>query len=145
MHAFLFLAAFAAAPETLFACSFGTRQVEIVRDGELFRYRFGAPGRTELELSGDAAGGTVFYHRTLYARGEDQTLRFANGGYSYVIFNGWSAPDHALRGARDYSGLLVLRGGRVIRRLDCREGGDFLEHPSFETLPQDPENRVPER
>lgn len=128
----------------MFACAFGARQVEVVREGTRLTYRYGRPGRPELTLTGDAASGTIFYHRTLYARGEDQTLRFANGDFSYLIFNGWSAPNRYLEGARDYSGLLVLRHGRVIRRLNCREGGNFLEHPLFFTLPQDAENRVPD-
>lgn len=132
------------APETVFTCSFGARQVEVVREGARLTYRFGRPGRPELVLTGDAASGTLFYHRTLYARGEDQTLRFTSGDFSYVIFNAWSAPNRYLEGARDYSGLLVLRSGRVIRRLNCREGGDFLENHLFFTLPQDAENRVPE-
>lgn len=146
MHVILALAALAAAeaPETVFACMFGARQVEVVRDGTRLTYRFGRPGRaSELVLTGDAASGNLFYHRTLYARGEDQTLRFSNGAHSYVIFNAWSAPNHDGEGARDYSGLLVLQGGRVIRRLNCREGGNFLENPLFFILPQDTENRVP--
>jgi opacity protein-like surface antigen len=137
-------AASAEAAETVFACSFGARQVEVVRDGGRLTYRFGRPGRPELELAGDAASGTLFYHRTLYARGEDQTLRFTSGDFSYVIFSGWSAPNRYLEGARNDSGLLVLRGARVIRRMNCREGGDFLENPLFFTLPQDGDNLVPE-
>ena len=151
MGAILILSALAAAqaagaqtPETVFACSFGTRQVEVVRDGGRLTYRFGRPGRPELELAGDAASGTLFYHRTLYARGEDQTLRFVNGDFSYVIFSGWSAPNRYLEGARDDAGLLVLRGGRLIRRMNCRDGGDFLENPLFFTLPRDADNLVPE-
>lgn len=132
------------APETVFACSFGVQEVRVVREGALLTYAFGSRGRDELVLTGDAASGTVFYHRTLYARGEDQTLRFVNGDFSYVIFSGWSAPNRYLEGARDFSGLLVLRGGRVIRRLTCREGGDFLENPLFFTLPQDADNLVPD-
>lgn len=134
----------AAGPETVFACSLGSRQVEVVREGGRLTYRFGGPGRPELVLAGDAASGTLFYHRTLYARGEDQSLRFRNGAYSYVIFNAWSAPNHEGEGARDYSGLLVLRNGRVIRRMNCREGGNFLENPLFFTLPQDADNLVPD-
>lgn len=137
-------AAAADAPETVFACSFGARRVEVVRDGGRLTYRFGRPGRPELVLAGDAASGTLFYHRTLYARGEDQTLRFTSGDFSYVIFSGWSAPNRYLEGARDDAGLLVLRGGRVIRRMNCREGGDFLENPLFFTLPRDADNLVPE-
>ena len=151
LSALLTLSALAAAQpaaadpaETVFACSFGARQVEVVREGARLTYRFGRPGRPELVLTGDAASGTLFYHRTLYARGEDQTLRFTSGDHSYVIFNGWSAPNRYLEGARDYSGVLVLRGGRVIRRMNCREGGDFLENPLFFTLPQDEDNLVPE-
>ncbi|MGQ0661359.1 MAG: hypothetical protein ACT4N3_10900 [Sphingosinicella sp.] len=130
--------------ETIFRCSFGAREASVTQDGERLTYRFGRPGRPELTLTGDAASGTLFYHRTLYARGEDQTLRFANGDTSYVIFNGWAAPNRYLEGARDFSGLLVLRRGRVIRRMRCREGGDFIERPVFSTLPQDAENRVPD-
>lgn len=137
-------AAAAEAPETVFACSFGSRQVEVVREGARLTYRFGRPGRPELVLAGDAASGNLFYHRTLYARGEDQTLRFTSGAHSYVIFNAWAAPNLYGEGARDYSGLLVLRGDRVIRRMNCREGGDFPENPLFFTLPQDADNLVPE-
>lgn len=133
----------AAGPETVFACSFGARQIEVIRDGTRLTYRFGRPGRPELVLTGDAASGTLSYHRTLYARGEDQTLRFVNGDFSYVIFNAWAAPNHDGDGSHDYSGLLVLRHGRLIRRMNCRSGGNFLENPLFFELPQDGENLVP--
>jgi hypothetical protein len=139
---FLFAAAQLRAEE-IFRCSFGAREASVTQDGGQLTYRFGRAGRPELTLTGDAASGTLFYHRTLYARGEDQTLRFVSGDFSYVIFNGWSAPNYDQEGARDYSGLLVLRRGRVIRRMSCREGGDFIERPIFSTLPQDQENRVP--
>ena len=129
--------------EEIFRCSFGAREASVTQDGERLTYRFGRAGRPELTLTGNAASGTLFYHRTLYARGEDQTLRFTKGDLSYVIFNGWSAPNYYQEGARDFSGLLVLRRGRVIRRMNCREGGDFIERPIFSTLPQDQENRVP--
>ncbi len=133
------------AAETIFRCSFGAREATVTLDDNRLTYRFGRAGRPELTLTGNAASDTLFYHRTLYARGEDQTLRFANGDFSYVIFNGWSAPNLYLEGARDYSGLLVLHRGRVIRRMNCREGGDFIENPFFFTLPQDAENLVPDQ
>lgn len=149
MALLLLLSALAAAapetPETVFACGFGARQVEVVRDGARLTYRFGRPGRPELVLGGDAASGTVFYHRTLYARGEDQTLRFVNGSHSYVVYNAWAAPNHDGEGAVDRSGLLVLRNGRPVRRMACRSGGDLPENPLFFQLPQDADNLVPER
>jgi hypothetical protein len=142
MHMLLLLSAMLAAepetPGTIFQCSFGAAQVEIVRDGGALTYRYGRPGRWEMVL-----GGNVFYHRTLYAHGEDQTLRFSNGAYSYVVFNAFQTPDYRQEGAVDFSGLLVLRNGRVIRRMNCRTGGEFYENPLFEQLPQDAENLAP--
>lgn len=130
-------------PEQIFQCSLGTRQVEVVRAGPTLTYRFGRPGRPELEITGTAAGGNVHYHRTLYPHGEDQTLRFTRGAYSYVVFNAFQTPDYRQEGARDDSGVLVLRNGRRIRRMNCRSGGDFIERDIFDTLPPDEENRVP--
>lgn len=142
MHMLLLLGALQVAapdvPETIFQCSFGARQMEVVRNGAVLTYRYGRPGRWEMVLNGN-----VFYHRTLYPRGEDQTLRFTNGPYSYVVFNAFQTPDYRQEGARDFSGVLVLRNGRVIRRLDCRTDQGLYEHPIFETLPRDEENLVP--
>jgi hypothetical protein len=131
--------------EQIFACSFGARQVEVVREGATLVYRYGRPGRPELVLRGDAANGVVRYHRTLYPRGEDQTLRFINGPYSYVIFNAFQTPDYRQEGAIDQSGLLILRNGRRVARMNCRSGGDFIERPVFDPLPRDEENLVPRR
>lgn len=94
-------------------------------------------------LRGDAASGEVRYHRTLYPHGEDQTLRFINGNYSYVIFNAFQTPDYRQEGAIDQSGLLVLRNGRRVARMNCRSGGKFIEHAIFDALPRDDENLVP--
>jgi hypothetical protein len=143
---FLLLAALAAeAPEPIFACSFGARQVEIVRDGQTLTYRFGRPGRPELVLTGGAARGNLFYHRTLYPRGEAQSLRFVRGATSYAVFNIFQTPDYREEGAIDESGLVVLRRGRAIRRLTCRGGGDLIENPLFEQLPRDEEDPIPRR
>ena len=133
----------AEAPERIFSCSFGARQVEVERDGATLTYRFGRPGRPEMVLSGDAASGNIHYHRTLYARGEDQTLRFQSGAYSYLIFNAFLAPNYWQQDSVDQSGLLVLHNGRRIARMNCRDGGEFTEHPIFAQLPQDEENLVP--
>jgi hypothetical protein len=136
-------AAAAETPEQIFRCAVGARQIEVIRDGATLIYRFGRPGRPELVLRGDAASGNVFYHRTLYSHGEDQTLRFRRGATSYVIFNAFQTPDYRQEGAVDESGLLVLRNGRRIARMNCRSGGDFIERDIFDSLPRDEENRVP--
>jgi hypothetical protein len=133
----------AEAPERIFFCSFGARQVEVVRDGATLIYRFGRPGRPELVLSGDAASGNVHYHRTLYPRGEDQTLRFQSGAHSYLIFNAFQTPDYRQEGAVDESGLLLLRRGRRIALMYCRDGAELIEYPIFDGLLRDEEDLVP--
>jgi len=129
--------------ERIFQCGFGARQVEVVRDGAMLTYRFGRPGRPELVISGNAASGNVHYHRTLYARGEDQTLRFQSDNHGYVIFNAFLAPDYRQEDSLDQSGLLVLRNGRRIARMNCRSGGEFTEHAIFDGLPRDEADLVP--
>jgi hypothetical protein len=129
--------------EQIFQCGFGARQVEVVRDGAALTYRFGRPGRPELEISATAAGGNIHYHRTLYPHGEAQSLRFTRGFYAYVVFNVFQTPGYYQDDAIDQSGLLVLRNRRRIARMNCRSGGEFIEHPIFDGLPRDEENPVP--
>jgi len=55
--ALLLLALMTASPpageaEQIFSCSFGARQIEIVREGATLVYRYGRPGRPELVLRG---------------------------------------------------------------------------------------------
>lgn len=144
------LAAFAGAPaagaaELIFACSLGAKRVEITNDAGRLTYSFGRPGRPEMVLIGDRASGNLFYHRTLFPHGETQTLRFANGAHSYLIFNIFQTPDYRQEGARDDSGLLVLAGRRVIARMNCRHEAELIEYPLFSDLPQDEEDLAPYR
>lgn len=142
------LAAQPAGPDRIFACSFGARRAEIISDGTTLTYRFGRPGKPELVLSGNAATGTVFYHRTLYPRGEAQTLRFNKGAWDYVVFNVWMAPSTLSTGVTEPeyndSGVLVLRDGQIVSRLKCRSGGELREWPVFKGLPQDAANLAEE-
>ena len=141
----LMLAALLLAPpatDTILSCSTGAKRIEVTSDGTNLTYRFGRPGKPEITLTGSAASGTVFYHRELYARGEDQTLRFVSGEYHYVVFASWSAPSG---GGAEYSraGVVVMQGEREIARAICKPDGDMREWPIFETLPKDEENRTP--
>jgi hypothetical protein len=61
-----------------------------------------------------------------------------------LIFNVFQTPDYRQEDAVDQSGLLVLRNGRRIARMNCRSGGAFTEHAIFDGLPQDEENLVPQ-
>jgi hypothetical protein len=123
----------------IFTCNLGKKYVEVREaDGEL-HYRFGTRSRTELELRAAAASNSVFYHRTLYNRGEDQSLRFTNGKYDYVVYSMWRAPSG--KSAEDIEGgLLVLLDGKAQQKHTCRKGGDMVEYPIFKLLPLDETN-----
>jgi hypothetical protein len=136
------------APQTVFACTAGPKRVTIVQRGDQLEYSFGKQGRPEITLSGGSDGG-VFYHRTLYSRGEDQTLRFVSGEWTYVLFNRWQAPQELSSGRvqpeYNASGVLVMDGGKLVRRINCNKGsGNMTEWPIFKQLKQDEENLTPD-
>jgi len=138
----------AAAPQTVFTCRAGGKRVAVtLREGRL-TYSFGPPGRPEISLPGSPQGG-VFDHRTMYNRGEDQTLRFVSGQWNYVLFNRWQAPQPLSndRVSPEYnvSGVLVMKDGKLVRRIDCNKGsGNLTEWPAFRLLAQDAENLTPD-
>ena len=140
--------ALAATPEPVFACSFGAKQLTVTQQGDALVYRYGTKARTELSIVANAPSNRVFYHRTLYARAEDQTLRFVSGAYNYVVYAHWSAPsmgttEESSTGEFYYGGLTVLRGEIELTSRRCRSGGDMREWPIFKTLPQDETNLTP--
>ena len=143
--------ALAAAPEPIFDCAIGGKRLTVTRRGDSLVYRYGTKAKAELRLVADAASGRLFYPRTLYARGEDQTLRFVNGDYAYVVYAHWSAPsmDQAEAEAGGspetaYGGLIVLKDGQPISSRRCNDdSGDMREWPIFKALPVDTENKVP--
>jgi hypothetical protein len=142
------MASSAPAPQTVFTCRAGGKRIAVTLSGDRLIYSFGPPGRPEISLTGSPNGG-VFYHRTLYSRGEDQTLRFVSGQWNYVLFNRWQAPQQ-LSGERiapeyNVSGVLVMSDGKLMRRIDCNKGsGNLTEWPIFKQLKLDEENVTPD-
>ena len=136
------------APLAVFNCRAGSKRVAITQRGDRLTYSFGSPGRAEISLTGSPQGG-VFYHRTMYNRGEDQTLRFVQGQWSYLVFNRWQAPQQLsserIEPEYNVSGVLVMKGDRLVRRIDCNKGsGNLTEWPIFKRLKQDEENLTPD-
>jgi hypothetical protein len=138
------------APQTVFACHARHKRITITLVGDRLDYSFGLPGRRELGLSGGPGGG-VFYHRESFARGEDQTLRFIGGPWSYLVFNRYEAPPPNQQMRRrtipehNVSGLLVMKGGAIVRRIDCdKDSGDLHEWAIFPRLKQDKQDLTPD-
>jgi hypothetical protein len=144
----LTMASSAPAPQTVFTCRASGKRIVVTQGGDRLTYSFGPPGRPELTLTGSPQGG-VFYHRTMYSRGEDQTLRFVSGQWNYILFNRWQAPqplsNDRISPEYNASGMLVMKNGKLVRRIDCNKGsGNLTEWPIFKLLKQDDENLTPD-
>lgn len=136
----------AAAPGPIFDCRIGAKRLSVTQQGDALVYRYGSVKKTELKIVANPASGRLFYHRTLYARGEDQTLRFINGDYNYIVYAHWTAPSGNGDGLSlevFYGGLIVMRGETELSSRSCTSGGDMREWPIFKALPKDEENRTP--
>jgi hypothetical protein len=142
------LASSSPAPQAVFTCRADSKRVVITQRGDRLTYSFGPPSRPEISLTGGPQGG-VFYHRTMYNRGEDQTLRFVQGPWSYIVFNRWQAPQQLssdrIEPEYNVSGVLVMKGDQLVRRINCNNGsGNLTEWPIFKRLKQDEENLTPD-
>ena len=142
------LASNAPTPQAVFNCRAGSKRVAVNLLADRLTYSFGLPGRPDISLTGDPQRG-VFYHRTMYNRGEDQTLRFVQGPWSYIVFNRWQAPQQSsserVEPEYNVSGVLVMKGDQLVRRIDCNKGsGNLIEWPIFKRLKQDEENLTPD-
>lgn len=96
---------------TLYNCPFGEARALSVCAGDQIVYRFGPTDDPELELRRTAGEDGVLYS-VVHRPGEaHQTqLRFRNGAYDYVVYSDQENRD---------SGVVVLRQGRPINRLQC--------------------------
>jgi hypothetical protein len=142
------MASSAPTPQTVFTCRAGSKRIAVTQRDDRLTYSFGPPGRPEISLTGGPQDG-VFYHRTMYNRGEDQTLRFVSGQWNYVLFNRWQAPQQLsserIEPEYNVSGVLVMRNGKLVRRIDCnKSSGNLTEWPIFKRLKQDKENVTPD-
>jgi hypothetical protein len=142
------LARVSPAVQTVFACPVRHKRIAITLRADRLTYTFGPPTHPDITLSGGPDGG-VSYYRELYARGEDQTLRFEAGAWSYIVFQRWQAGQQLDHGKfeREYDagGVLVLKDGKLVQRIDCDKGtSDMHEWRIFKQLKQDHENLTPE-
>ncbi|MDD3759057.1 MAG: hypothetical protein PHN76_12995 [Advenella sp.] len=76
-------------------------------------YSYGTTKKNELTLSEDIPGVRVYKQALTFGGGLIDYIRFQNGDYSYVAFNG--------RGKGwIFSGLIVYKGNKVIMSKSCK-------------------------
>ena len=105
--------------QMLYNCPFTDGRVLSVCVGDDIAYRFGELDDPELELIRDPAAQGVHYGvNRRRGEGRQSQVRFENGAYDYVVYSSQAGHRGRERGDGD-SGVVVLRGGEVVHRLEC--------------------------
>ena len=103
--------------ETVLAnCAIGQRRVSICAKGKVAAYRYGRPGRIELDVPG------VQWASTSYSGGGELQVTAQNGAHSYTLFDrivrtGFGAD--GLNNPAEDSGLVVRRGDTILSARTC--------------------------
>ena len=114
----------------LYNCPFEDGRVASFCAGETYAYRYGPLGRPELEITRAPGQAGIWQGGVVGQGGGQQThVRFQNEGYDYVVFSGYDGR-LADNPGREYSGVVVMRNGEEVRRLDCPVTSHQTETPS---------------
>lgn len=96
-------------------------------------YRYGTAAKTDIVLPMATQNSTVYQGQMYFAQGGSRYLRFTNGNYSYVVYNG------AGKGW-EFEGLVVYNGAKVIMHKECiNKLGDLYDLDLDSTL-EDPDS-----
>ena len=107
---------------TLFACPIAKGLLSACRHKGVATYRFGRPGRIELEIRGGR-----FAQRGYSGGGEAQIL-FQRKDHSYVVYDRLVRSAFGADGRNEpqsTSGLLVQRRGRTLSNRQCIGKGEY--------------------
>lgn len=110
-------ASLCAPDETLIAsCAVGLRLVSVCAAGKVARYRFGRPGRVEIDAD------RLSYAYRSFAGGGEEQVSFVNGGFRYILYDRvlagkWDREGHRRREFQ--SGIWIERGGRRVADRAC--------------------------
>lgn len=78
-------------------------------------YRYGTLAKTEITLPvPQQPNNNVFYGHQMFVAGASTYVRFKNGNYSYVVYDGEG------RGWQ-FNGVIVYKGNDIISKKGCKE------------------------
>lgn len=123
-----------------FTCQAGAKVISLCAQGQVLRYRFGAPGAVELAYPQDAAPAKAAFRfsSTYYANGGEARVRFTNGGHEYIVYTATMYGAEVDPGVRDWvvlNGVLVRRDGRNLANIRCTDLEDHDLSPLGAVLP----------
>lgn len=120
--------------ETLFQCTLRNgKTVSVTAQGDNFTYRYGTLRKAERILRATVRSGTAYHKQE--RRWEIATqIRFTSGEYSYIVHE---IPTHRSGDPKGSSGVMVMRGKRVITDHSCRRLTEFRNWGTINRLPED--------
>ena len=122
-----------AATSQLFTCKLGAHAVSVTDDGGQLDYRYGTPGKDEMSIIAPAKSGRVLQMEQRFA-GMEYQLRFKNGEVSYIVY---SSEGNGRSRAAAVSGLVVMKGAKVLSDKSCSPYADLMLPPASDGVPQD--------
>jgi len=107
-----------------FTCAFGKKVVSVCTSGgRQVAYRYGPLGKPEMTIVSNGRDGKAFRNEVMLSSGGNQQhLRFRNGGVEYIIYSGITGPSFDPPNVRS-SGLTVLRGEDELSSKECGRNG----------------------
>lgn len=109
-----------------YSCALGRKVVSVcVSAGRQATYRYGPLGKPEMTVASSGQDGKARRNEVMLSGGGNQQhLRFSNGGYEYVVYSGITGPGFDPPNVRS-SGLVVLRGNDEVSSKECPRNGEL--------------------
>lgn len=109
-----------------YSCALGRKVVSVcITAGRRVTYRYGPLGKPEMTVASTGQDGKAFRNEVMLSGGGNQQhLRFNNGGYEYVVYSGITGPGFDPPNVRS-SGLVVLRGNDEVSSKECPRNGEL--------------------
>lgn len=111
--------------QVVFQCPIGGRMASVCAGRSLdvptVQYRFGRPGKIELEHP--KAAGKLSWARTGYSGGGELQINFSNEGYRYVLYSRMVRTGFGAEGnnPKSETGVAVIRRNKVISDRRCND------------------------
>lgn len=113
-----------------YSCTLGRKVVSVcISAGRQVTYRYGPLGKPEMTVVSTGQDGKAHRNEVMLASGGNQQhLRFSNGGYEYLIYSGITGPSFDPPNVRS-SGLVVMRGANEVSSKECSRNGELQRLP----------------
>lgn len=113
-----------------YSCAFGKKVVSVcITSGRQAAYRYGPLGKPEIGVISTGRDGKAHRNEVMLSGGGNQQhLRFSNGGVEYLVYSGITGPGFDPPNVRS-SGLAVLRGAEEISNRMCARNGELQRLP----------------